>query len=152
MQIFGIPYLKKGYEIKIKKKNRGSFTEYCGGKVTDECIQKAKKSNNPKLRKKAIFAQNSRSWSKKHEKGGTIKCDDGTIIPKKQLTKDQLLGRTPIIIKGKKLYVRGDGTAKALNHKPGLQKKYEKGDKIHKPFGHRSILDNGWISTKKIKN
>ena len=24
--------------IKIKKSRRGLFTEYCGGKVTDECI------------------------------------------------------------------------------------------------------------------
>jgi hypothetical protein len=36
--VFGIPYLKKGSEIYIKKKNRGKFTEYCKGKVTDECI------------------------------------------------------------------------------------------------------------------
>ena len=34
--IIGIPYLKKGSGIYIKKKNRGKFTEYCGGKVTDE--------------------------------------------------------------------------------------------------------------------
>lgn len=93
IEIFGVPYLKKGSEIHIKKKNRGKFTEYCGGKVTDECIQKAKKSNNPKLRKRATFAQNSRSWSKKHEEGA----------------------------------------------------------KIHKPYGHKSILDNGWQSTKELK-
>lgn len=35
-----IPMGKSG--IHIKKENRGSFTEYCGGKVTDECIRKAK--------------------------------------------------------------------------------------------------------------
>lgn len=29
--------------------------------------------------------------------------------------------------------------------------KHEKGDKIHKPYGHRSILDNGWIPTKRLK-
>lgn len=49
--------------IKIKKKNRGKFTEYCGGKVTDECIKRAKKSKNPKLRKRAVFAENARGWS-----------------------------------------------------------------------------------------
>ena len=63
---------KKGSKIKIKKKNRGKFTEYCGGEVTQECIDKAKKSKNPKLRKRATFAQNSRSWSKKHFLGGAI--------------------------------------------------------------------------------
>lgn len=91
IEIFGIPYLKKGSGIHIKKKNRGKFTEYCGGKVTDECIQKAKKSKNPKLRKRATFAANARKW--KHEEGGSV----------------------------------------------------------HKPNGHRSILDNGWIPTKRLK-
>lgn len=27
----------------------------------------------------------------------------------------------------------------------------DKGNKIHKPNGHRSILDNGWIPTKRLK-
>ena len=62
---------KKGSKIKIKKKNRGKFTEYCGGEVTQECIDKAKKSKNPKLRKRATFADNARKW--KHETGGTLK-------------------------------------------------------------------------------
>ena len=92
IEIFGIPYLKKGSGIHIKKKNRGKFTEYCGGKVTDECISRAKKSKNPKLRKRATFAANSRKW------------------------------------------------------------KHEEGAKIHKPFGHRAITDNGWQTTKQLKN
>lgn len=29
--------------------------------------------------------------------------------------------------------------------------KHEDGSKIHKPDGHRSILDNGWIPTKRLK-
>lgn len=62
----------KGSKIKIKKKNRGKFTQYCGGEVTQKCIDKAKKSSNPTLRKRATFAQNSRSWSKKHFLGGAI--------------------------------------------------------------------------------
>jgi len=33
-----IEFLKKGSGIHIKKENRGKFTSYCGGKVTDECI------------------------------------------------------------------------------------------------------------------
>ena len=71
IEIFGVPYLKKGSGIHIKKKNRGKFREYCGGEVTDKCIQKAKNSKNPKLRKRAIFAANSRRWSKKQQ-GGQI--------------------------------------------------------------------------------
>lgn len=70
-EIFGVPSLKKGSGIHIKKKNRGKFTDYCGGKVTQECIDKAKKSKNPKLRKRATFAANSRRWSKKQQ-GGQI--------------------------------------------------------------------------------
>ena len=70
LNIIGVPYFKKGSGIHIKKKNRGKFTEYCGGKVTQECIDKAKKSKNPTLRKRATFAQNSRAW--KHQKGGEL--------------------------------------------------------------------------------
>ena len=70
-----LPYLKKGSGIHIKKRNRGKFTEYCGGEVTDACIQKAKKSKNPTLRKRATFAQNSRRW--KHEEGAKIHKPDG---------------------------------------------------------------------------
>lgn len=57
-----LPKLKKGNKIYIKKKNRGLFTEYCGGNVTNECIQRGKNSSNPAIRKRAIFAQNSRKW------------------------------------------------------------------------------------------
>jgi hypothetical protein len=55
-----IHILKKGGSIHIKKKNRGKFTEYCGGKVTEECIAKGKKSKDPKIRKRATFAANAR--------------------------------------------------------------------------------------------
>ena len=70
-----IPILKKG-GIHIKKKNRGKFTEYCGGKVTEECIAKGKKSKDPKIRKRATFAQNARRF--KHENGGILKAQNGT--------------------------------------------------------------------------
>lgn len=62
---FLIDFFMKGNKIHIKKKNRGKFTEYCGGNVTDDCIRRAKKSGNKKLIKRAIFAQNARKWSKK---------------------------------------------------------------------------------------
>lgn len=48
--------------IKIKKKNKGKFTDYCGGKVTDKCISKAKSSGNASLVKRATFAANARKW------------------------------------------------------------------------------------------
>lgn len=69
-EVLGIPYYKKGSGIHIKKKNRGKFTDYCGGKVTQECIDKAKKSGNSTLKKRAVFAENARAW--KHQKGGEV--------------------------------------------------------------------------------
>lgn len=54
---------KDGGGIHIKKKNRGKFTEYCGGKVTSECIARGKRSSNPTTRKRATFAQNARNWN-----------------------------------------------------------------------------------------
>ena len=59
---FQIPYYKKGNKIHIKESRKGSFTSYCGGKVTQECITKAKNSPNPAIRKKAVFADNSRKY------------------------------------------------------------------------------------------
>lgn len=53
----------EGGGIHIKKKNRGKFTEYCGGKVTEACIRKGKNSSNPTTRKRATFAQNARNWN-----------------------------------------------------------------------------------------
>ena len=67
--------LKKG-GIHIKKKNRGSFTRWCKGKVTEECIRRGKNSSNPAIRKKATFAANARRW--KHESGGILKAQEGT--------------------------------------------------------------------------
>lgn len=62
--------LKNGSGIHIKKKNRGKFTEYCGGKVTSACISKGKHSSDPKIRKRATFAANAKKW--KHQKGGKL--------------------------------------------------------------------------------
>jgi len=58
--------------IEIKPENKGKFTDYCDSLgfngVTQECIDKAKKSKNPKTRKRATFAENARGWSKKKSK------------------------------------------------------------------------------------
>lgn len=71
-------YLRKGGGIHIKEKNKGSFTKYCKGKVTQDCIDKAKKSKNKKLIKKAVFAENARNWSKKHQFGGNVTQQNST--------------------------------------------------------------------------
>lgn len=72
-----IPFGKSG--IHIKKENRGSFTSYCGGKVTDACIQKGKNSPSAAIRKKATFAANARKW--KHQFGGTLVPNSDKLIP-----------------------------------------------------------------------
>lgn len=56
---------KNGNKIHIKDKNKGKFTRYCNGKVTNECIQKGKNGSNSIIRKRATFAANARKWSKK---------------------------------------------------------------------------------------
>lgn len=60
----------KGGKIHIKPENRGKFTKYCGGKVTSECIARGKRSSDPAVRKRAVFAQNARKF--KHAYGGFL--------------------------------------------------------------------------------
>ena len=69
-RVGAIEAFKKGNKIHIKKENRGKFTDYCGGKVTSECIQRGKNSSDPKIRKRATFAANARKW--KHQSGGIL--------------------------------------------------------------------------------
>ena len=73
-----IDFMKTG-GIHIKKGNRGKFTDYCGGKVTTECIQRGKNSPSATIRKRATFAQNARSWSK-HEEGGILHAQTGAKV------------------------------------------------------------------------
>lgn len=67
---YGGPLFDEGGGIHIKKKNRGKFTAYCGGTVTDACISRGLNSDNPTTRKRANFAKNAREW--KHEDGGPL--------------------------------------------------------------------------------
>ena len=69
-------------KIHIKKENQGKFTDYCGGSVTDECIQRGKNSPDPKIRKRATFAANARKW--KHQDGGTIKLQNYPLVTIKE--------------------------------------------------------------------
>ena len=86
-------YFKKGGGIHIKKENREKFTDYCGGKVTSECIAKGKKSPNAAIRKRATFAANARKW--KHQTGGTLveTLGGGNTITAKQKAKSNLTKR-----------------------------------------------------------
>lgn len=72
---YGGQLFKDGGGIHIKKANRGKFTEYCGGKVTSECIARGKRSSSPAVRKRAAFAQNARGWH--HSFGGWLNTQGG---------------------------------------------------------------------------
>ena len=84
-----IDFYKKGHKIHIKKENRGKFTDYCGGKVTNACIQKGKNSPDPRIRKRATFAANARTW--KHQLGGVIKAIK--LVPKQMATFNKQVSR-----------------------------------------------------------
>lgn len=70
-----LQFLKYG-GIHIKKKNKGLFTNYCNGKVTQACINRGKHSSNPITRKRATFADNARHWVKKGQNGLAIQQGD----------------------------------------------------------------------------
>ena len=97
------PGFKDGGNIHIKPENKGKFTDYCGGKVTQECIQRGKHSSNPTTRKRATFAANARTW--KHENGGILKAQFGLSMINPFVVQHQLENRVAPLINehGKKI-------------------------------------------------
>lgn len=74
-----VEYKKGGWIQKVSKSmerkgTKGSFREYCGGKVTNECIQRGLKSPNPTIRKRAALAKAFAKMRK--EKGGEVTKDE----------------------------------------------------------------------------
>ena len=148
-----------GGPIHIKKENRGKFTDYCGGKVTNECIQKGLNSPNPLTRKRANFARNARGWSH---------ADGGPFINKN----DNIVSTIPLIIEPVERTVDGKKWSELLPYERlNIQTgKTSQGYPIEKPLeivspefdvltGIRSIFNlpkgflkgNGKISTKPNK-
>lgn len=107
--LYSAGFNKRGGKMHIKKENKGKFTEYCNGKITNECISKGKHSSNPVIRKRAIFAENARHF--KHKSGGIIKAQQGTNFTTKvgnfmnsgwgQLAQNAISGITSAIAKNK---------------------------------------------------
>lgn len=116
-----IDFFKNGSGIHIKKKNRGLFKKYCNGHVTDECIRRGKNSQDPKIRRRATFAQNARHF--KHENGGLL------------FNPQAMNSLKEILRNGNK-----------IKYKPneGMQNP-------HKTHGNRSVLDNGLLTTQELK-
>jgi hypothetical protein len=66
-------YLDKAKRLQQRKStNMGAFTEYCGGRITDDCIDRALNSNNESLRASAQTAKNVRARN-----GG----ESGRVLP-----------------------------------------------------------------------
>ena len=66
-------WIQKANKQMKKKGTVGAFTEYCGGRVTQRCIDKAKASEDPKLVRQAVFAENVRGL------GSKKKAQDGLL-------------------------------------------------------------------------
>lgn len=68
--------LSLAFVVESKKKEKwipkdmdeGSFTEYCGGNVTEECIQKGKNSSDKKTKQRANLADTFRNMNKNKKK------------------------------------------------------------------------------------
>lgn len=65
-------WIQKAVAKMEAKGTKGAFTKYCQIKgykgVTQECINEAKKSGNPLLKKRAVFAENMRKIAKRGKK------------------------------------------------------------------------------------
>lgn len=64
-------WIGKASDKMEKKGTKGTFTSYCGGKVTEECIKRGLASSNPTTRKRAAFAKAMHHIAKK-KSGGDV--------------------------------------------------------------------------------
>ena len=118
--------------IKIKPSRRGSFTSYCGGEVTQDCINKAKNSPNKSIRKKAVFAENARKWNKK-KFGGIFKAEEGLDTSEIERTaKMEKLGniiqQVPNVLNGIQGILGANSLKKSINSYDEAFKKKAKAD------------------------
>lgn len=82
----GQQWMQKASDSMKKRGTVGSFTNYCGGKVTLECIKKGLKSKSKAIRKKAAFAKASWKVAGKMQMGGYIpmhQAPPGQIEPRR---------------------------------------------------------------------
>lgn len=61
-------WMQKAAARMKRKGTVGAFTRYCGGKVTNECIQRGLRSSNPTIRKRAAFAKAARKVARNRKK------------------------------------------------------------------------------------
>ncbi len=74
----------RGGSIHIKPSHKGLLHKdthtKAGEKIPESKIKKAEKSSNPAVRKRAVFAENAKHWSKKAD-GGGVPPNIGTSEP-----------------------------------------------------------------------
>ena len=58
-------WIQKANRQMKRKGTVGKFTEYCGGRVTQGCIDKAKRSDDPTFVRRAVFAENMRGLGRR---------------------------------------------------------------------------------------
>jgi len=74
-----------------EKGTEGSFKKYCGGEVTKSCIDKAMKSGDPKLVKKANFAKNIKAYKgAEHKESITMTESEMISFIEKIVTEEKL--------------------------------------------------------------
>lgn len=61
-------WIQKVNKSMERKGTKGAFTAYCGGKVTQACIEKGKKSSNPTIRRRAVLAETFRKIARRRTK------------------------------------------------------------------------------------
>ena len=73
-------FIQEAFKSFVKKGTKGSFTRWCKRqgypKSTTACINRGKRSQNLKIKRKAIFAQNIRSKSRHYSFGTTTVDSD----------------------------------------------------------------------------
>lgn len=126
-------FIQKATEKMKKKGTEGSFKKYCGGEVTKSCIDKAMKSGDPELVKKANFAKNIKAY-----KGATHESVNSNL----KLTESELIDLIESIILEEK-------EKKVLDKKkPKGYTEYEKNVKLSKKENDDYIKS----VTKKLKD
>jgi hypothetical protein len=101
----GKTFIQKAVKKIEKKGTEGSFKEYCGGEVTKSCIDKAMKSGDPKLVKKANFAKNIKGYKGAVHKE-SVKMTESELVNliEKIITEEQKLKLVGGVPKGLSKY------------------------------------------------
>ena len=78
-------WMQKARKSMKRKGTVGKFTDYCGGKVTNDCIERGLNSPNETVRKRAAFAKAARTVARNRSQwGGSVSPRESRDIPMAQ--------------------------------------------------------------------